>query len=177
MHYAINSKLFDNQQLSVFSELLLAKHFWNEHELLKMAYQKLQLELPNFNDALSLFQSHFILFNALYRLIGNKNFPYAISIEVTRITLIEPTEANDNSTTDPALSAYYLDEENLIITSRSMIQSMLENFGQEFGDYLQSQGNLENNNPTAGTQAAQDQNTPANLSVKKIGDKHKRAAP
>jgi hypothetical protein len=134
--YSINGLLMDANQLTRFSQLLLGRDSWNEYELLKLACAELKIELPNFDDSLSLFQGHFILFNGLYRLIASDDFPRRIVIDVTRISLYELDSSLELPTTNAALMAYYLDEDNLINTSRSMIHTMLEQWGIEFAQYL-----------------------------------------
>jgi hypothetical protein len=134
--YSINGLLMDENQLTRFAQLLLGRDTWNEYELLKLACAELKIELPNFNDSLSLFQGHFILFNGLYRLIASDTFPRRLVIDVTRINLHALDSNLALPATNAALMAYYLDEDNLINTSRSMIHQMLEQWGIEFAQYL-----------------------------------------
>lgn len=135
-NYTINSLLLDAAQLGQFKTLLLSRDYWGEHDLLKETFSQLMLELPNFDDLLSLFQGHFVLYNALYRLINSPELSVRIVIEVTRIQIFTLDDMSNIKPTNQKLMAYYLDEENLIGASRAMIQEMLENWRVEFAQHL-----------------------------------------
>jgi len=135
--FTINSLLLGDAELAIFQDILLSQDSWDEYQLLKQSFARLQRELPDFNDSLSLFQGHFIVFNALYRLIASQQCPKQLALEVTRIQLL-PVDASQ-APLDHTLMNYYLDEENLINTSRSMIETMLDNWGVEFARYLNNE--------------------------------------
>ena len=81
-------------------------------------------------DPLSLFQSHFILFNALYQLgdqwLQNKTGLLQIHCSCIRR---DPWEAGHNGVVkQDKLRAYYLDWTNLSDTDQSQVEAMLDSF-------------------------------------------------
>jgi|TARA_R110000868_G_scaffold217607_1_gene467732 hypothetical protein len=85
-------------------------------------------------DPLSLFQSHFILFNALYQLrdtwLQNKTGLLQIQCSCIRRT---PWEAGqDGVVTQDKLRAYYLDWRNLSDTDQTQVEAMLDSFWLAF---------------------------------------------
>jgi hypothetical protein len=163
MNYAINSLLFTPAQLQQFTNILCARDLWLEHDLLKLTHVEFSRATPNFGDPLSLFQGHFVLFNALYRLIADDTFKPSIELQLTQIKLSDTKPQQINS----ALMAYYLDEENLINTTRTMLGQMLENFGAGFTQYLESQ------HPISDSPAA-NHTTPRSVAISKLTSDHKK---
>lgn len=85
-------------------------------------------------DPLSLFQSHFILFNALYQLQDSwlRNKTGLMQIHCSCIRSI-PWEAGQNGLiTQDKLRAYYLDWTNLSDTDQSQAEALLESFWSGF---------------------------------------------
>jgi hypothetical protein len=85
-------------------------------------------------DPLSLFQSHFILFNALYQLrdtwLRNKTGLLQIHFSCIRCT---PWEAGQNAViTQDKLRAYYLDLTNLSDTDQTQVEALLDSFWLAF---------------------------------------------
>jgi hypothetical protein len=90
----------------------------------------------NLNDLLSLFQTHFVLFNGLYRLrqIWRKEHIGDIGIHTLNILPLpynEQTTGSGLTNSDP-LAEYYLDWNNLIGTSEAKVDSLLSSFWQQF---------------------------------------------
>lgn len=109
----------------------------SEFELLT-ALQKAPYELfpkSAFDDTQLLFQVHFTLYNALYRLqnkgLANKQF--YLDILPTRIVLEPYKEASIDSqqiSIDNKLKQYYLDWRNFSETTEDELNDMLNNFWQ-----------------------------------------------
>lgn len=81
-------------------------------------------------DPLSLFQSHFILFNALYQLqdrwLSNKTGLLQIHCSCIRLN---PWQAGQHGLTkQDKLRAYYLDWTNLNGTDQAQVEALLDNF-------------------------------------------------
>ena len=98
-------------------------------------------------DPLSLFQSHFILFNALYQLqdtwLRNKTWLLQIHCSCIRRN---PWEAGqDGVVTQDKLRAYYLDWKHLSDTDQSQVEALLDSFWLAFSG-MSSQ--VQNNNMT-----------------------------
>lgn len=95
-------------------------------------------------DPLLLFQSHFIVFNALYQLKNTwlQNKTGLLQIHCTSIKR-EPWQAGQEGLiTQDKLGAYYLDWENLSGTDQPQVEAMLDNFWAAFaGIPSQSQNN------------------------------------
>ncbi|MDO6559994.1 DNA-J related domain-containing protein [Paraglaciecola chathamensis] len=90
----------------------------------------------NLNDSLSLFQTHFVLFNGLYQLrqIWRKEHIGDIDIHTLNILPLpynEQTTGSGLTNRDP-LAEYYLDWNNLIGTSAASVESLLSCFWQQF---------------------------------------------
>lgn len=90
----------------------------------------------NLNDSLSLFQTHFVLFNGLYQLrqIWRKEHIGDIDIHTLNILPLpynEQTTGSGLTNSDP-LAEYYLDWNNLIGTSAANVESLLSSFWQQF---------------------------------------------
>jgi hypothetical protein len=96
-------------------------------------------------DPLSLFQSHFIVFNALYQLgdqwLRNKTGLLQIHCSCIRRN---PWEAGQNGVLkQDKLRAYYLDWKNLSDTDQSQVEAMLDSFWLA---YSGMPGQTQNNN-------------------------------
>ncbi len=114
-------------------------------------YQLLQLlkeqgwELPtNADDSVALFTTHFLLFNALYRLqdeywVGNQYLEIsALKIQLHTTNDISDTDKTDSPTsllysTDQSLRDYYLDLSQLELATEESINNLLNQF---WGKYL-----------------------------------------
>ena len=85
-------------------------------------------------DPLSLFQSHFILFNALYQVQGTwlENKTGILQIHCSCIRL-NPWEAGKNGLLEQdKLRAYYLDWTNLSDTDQLQVEALLDSFWLAF---------------------------------------------
>jgi predicted XRE-type DNA-binding protein len=86
------------------------------------------------SDPLSLFQSHFILFNALYQLQGTwlKDKTGLLQIHCSCIRH-DPWQAGQSGLiSQDKLRAYYLDWTNLSDTDQSQVEALLDNFWSAF---------------------------------------------
>jgi hypothetical protein len=84
-------------------------------------------------DALTMFQTHFVLFNCLY-LLKNKWREKKIGqldIGLTRITLLPILESEANIQTEDPLANYYLDWSNLSSTNEYDVETLLDSFWQK----------------------------------------------
>lgn len=116
--------------------LLTQNNGLSEYELFNLLklppYELFSLEA--LRDPLSLFQSHFILFNALYELrdtwLRNKTGLLKIHCSCIRH---HPWEAGQNALLpQDKLRAYYLDWTNLSDTDQSQVDAMLDSFWSAF---------------------------------------------
>lgn len=84
-----------------------------------------------FDDSVSLFRAHFLLFHALYRLREDlvRTQDADLHIESLRIQLLPYSERDRGALSEPdPLRAYYLDPAHLENTSRDDIEAMLGRF-------------------------------------------------
>ncbi|WP_169334460.1 DNA-J related domain-containing protein [Hahella ganghwensis] len=102
------------------------------------------------SDQLNLFQTHFVLFHALYLLRESrwKNHGTWIEISPLSIAASSSPQASDNAArlqvvgkADP-LQSYYLDLSNLTDTSRSDVDKLLNNFWEAYLNPSQRQSAL-----------------------------------
>lgn len=107
-----------------------------EYDLLKQISEQNNQQLALF-DSLVLFQQHFLLFHALYRLRAQQHAVQQghIIIEALNIQWLPYGQTNQDSLTalDP-LSSYYLDLSNLDKTSAQDVDKLLASFWQRFDD-------------------------------------------
>lgn len=98
-------------------------------------------------DPLSLFQSHFIVFNALYQLQDTwlRNKTGLLQIHCTCIRHAPWEVGQSGLITQDKLRAYYLDWTNLNDTDQSQVEALLDNFWLAFSG-IPSQGQ-DNNMP------------------------------
>ncbi|MBU2882401.1 hypothetical protein KO525_06775 [Psychrosphaera sp. B3R10] len=121
-------------------QLLLSGDKFTEFELIdklsKAPYSF--FEVGSLSQNLSLFQTHFILFHALYRLnqLGHETQTFYIEIHVLSIQL---NVISANSTTEPScylesdgLRDYYLDWNNFDKTDSADVASLLSQFWQKY---------------------------------------------
>jgi hypothetical protein len=89
------------------------------------------------SNPLSLFQSHFILFNALYQLqdswLSNKSGLLEIHYSCIRKSPWKPGQAG--LVNQDKLRIYYLDWSNLNNTDQAQVENMLDNFWQAFSGF------------------------------------------
>lgn len=111
-----------------------------EYDLLKLlhAHQCKEDQVAMF-DNLALFQQHFLLFHALYKLCDQQHATQAghIIIEALNIQWL-PYKAAAQQQASPAntdpLRAYYLDIKNLEETSREDVDNLLASFWQKISN-------------------------------------------
>ena len=131
--YSINSYLCSETELSLLLALLKQQTHWQEHALIKQFFPLINRQVADFHDELALYQQHFCLFNALYRLIERKLPECNIQIELCRIEVSQQTQ---HWQPDAALFAYYLNENMLIATDRAEILRLKQAFIDQFQRYL-----------------------------------------
>jgi DnaJ-domain-containing protein 1 len=96
-------------------------------------------------DPLSLFQSHFILFNALYQLQDTwlRNETWLLQIHCSCIRRNHWEEGQNGVVTQDKLRTYYLDWTNLSDTDQSQVEALLDSFWRAFsGMPSQVQNNM-----------------------------------
>jgi len=103
-----------------------------EYELLNALYAGLPKDQrPNLSDSLVLFQQHFCLFHALYKLRDDLHKLQAgtLAIDVLKIQWLatQPQLPNSIAVSDP-LREYYLNLENLSATDRAGVEGLLSSF-------------------------------------------------
>lgn len=102
-----------------------------EHQLLEeIGHSDLGRELPGRADSYSLFQSHFLLFHALYRLRQKLWAEEKVCLEISALRIIvRESEANENvPEAADGLAEYYLDPENYYRASPESVDEMLLRF-------------------------------------------------
>lgn len=121
-------------QLDTAIETLLAEPL-SEFQLLKALQEAPYHLLPKsaFDDNTLLFQVHFTLYNALYRMQhqGIKTKSFYLDILPTKIEKLPFSEKNSlgqELATEDKLKRYYLDWNNFSETTADDIDAMLENF-------------------------------------------------
>ncbi len=90
------------------------------------------------SDKLTLFQTHFMLFNALYRLsdeLASRQLALEIGLVNIRVRALELHEGRAalDSGDRASLRAYYLDWSNFTGATEEGVVELLENFWQHFG--------------------------------------------
>lgn len=133
-----------NSQLDDAIITLLKQGSLSEYELIKQlqASPFHIFEQAIFSSDLALFQTHFIVHNALYRIrdIGLSNGQFDIDILPTNIRLIALNPSNSNSLAIAVtpelikLRAYYLDWQNFHQTEESDVFELLDNFWHRFSN-------------------------------------------
>ena len=121
---ALDSLLSDGRAVSEF-ELL---------QLLKDPPWQLFGE-SSFQDNLSLFQAHFVLFHCLYRLRADwlaENKGY-LKISALNIQRYADISSYPEAPGEQELADYYLDWQNLINTDAREVENLLDSFWQKFG--------------------------------------------
>lgn len=137
----------DNPALDIAILELLEQANPSEFELIK-ALQAEPYQIFNqhiFDNDLSLFQTHFIVYNALYRLrdLGLEHKIYNIDILATKISKVDfdinienkslstPTTNRISNTDAPEtekLRTYYLDWDNFLNTDEHQVKHLLDSF-------------------------------------------------
>lgn len=96
-----------------------------------------------FNDELSLFQTHFVIHNSLYRLrdIGLTQGLYDIDTLTTQLQLLPLTSSDSSAITEvlrpevAKLRSYYLDWDNFAKTDKQEVQNLLGQFWRCYANY------------------------------------------
>lgn len=122
------------QKLLTALENILPQHSLgiSEYGLLKVLQQKpYQLfSKEGLSDPLLLFQTHFILFNALYHLRDRWQAEQKASLDilVTHIRLLPYQKGQIALRKQDKLRAYYLDWQNFSDTNKQDVERLIENF-------------------------------------------------
>lgn len=135
----MNFDLDENPLEPALYEILCAGEKVKEYDLIQILSQAPYhfFETQALSSALTLFQTHFILFNALYRLndSGYQSETFRLIIEPLGIQLLH-NKANPDSAletfVDPGLANYYLDWSNFEGTSKSDVEDLLDSFWSTF---------------------------------------------
>lgn len=122
--------------------LIEQKQSFNEAQLLRQLCESNQAIFQSslFSDDLALFQSHFILFNALHRLNNTGQDSATFSIEIDPSNIVAhfyqetstDTEIKSFSKVDSIMRDYYLDWQNYDKTNKEDVEELLNNFWQKF---------------------------------------------
>ncbi|MBC3767296.1 DNA-J related domain-containing protein [Neptunicella marina] len=108
----------------------------SEYELIRLLADKpYQFFNPNIlGDSLGLYQTHFILFNALYQLRDNWLAQQAadISIHCMKIQIADWTAGSAGLATNDELRRYYLDWDQFKQTGERQVEQLLNQFWRKF---------------------------------------------
>lgn len=112
-------------------------HGMSEHELLRRLAGDEETRGPferAYDDDLSLFQAHFLLFHALYRLQERRleRGEGGVEIGVLRIRLLAPTGSGSALADPDPLQEYYLDLDNLAAMDGPSVRELLTGFWRRF---------------------------------------------
>lgn len=117
----------------------------SEFELIKrLQQQPYNLFKSNvFNDELSLFQTHFVIHNALYRLrdLGLASGSYDIDTLTTQFKLLAINSNDSTELTEQRrpevikLREYYLDWDNFSKTDKDDVQDLLASFWRSYANF------------------------------------------
>lgn len=112
-----------------------------EYDLLKILQQQpYQLfSVEGLADPLRLFQTHFMLFNALYQLKDQwqQRQTASLDILVTHIRFLPYQKGQAGLDKEDKLRAYYLDWQNFNNTSKQDVECLIESFWQSMSDDIQ----------------------------------------
>ncbi|MCU1716243.1 DNA-J related domain-containing protein [Pseudomonas sp. 5P_3.1_Bac2] len=101
----------------------------SEYELIQQLKQQHELDMP-LHDPLDLFRSHFQVFNALYQLRDQLWAQQSATLHISALNIcLLPYQAGsaELSEQDP-LRSYYLDAEQLQVTTEQDVQDLLQSF-------------------------------------------------
>lgn len=117
----------------------------SEFELIKLLQQEPYCLFKRnvFNDELSLFQTHFVIHNALYRLrdVGLSNRSYDIDTLTTQFKLVSLNSNDSKELSEKVrpeiikLREYYLDWDNFAKTNKDDVQELLTGFWQSYANF------------------------------------------
>ncbi|WP_143872459.1 DNA-J related domain-containing protein [Catenovulum sediminis] len=132
-------KLFDALEL-FFTE---QPQSCSEQALIKILQQPPYQIIPQFdsNDAHQLFQIHFALYHALYRLRHKllKNKKAQLTMGLAKIDYQIYTQAPSGVVLKDPLEEYYLDVTHLTSTSQADVESLLEGFWRKYQQYSKTE--------------------------------------
>ncbi len=138
----MHSHKLDLALKNIFDEYLLSakKSSISELDLIRKLQQAPFLLFPDFSftDSFSLFQVHFALYNALYRLQSEllTQQTYIIEIELSRINIQPYTSINSLQIAQlQPLREYYLDWRNFSQTKANDVDDMLNDFWRKMSAY------------------------------------------
>jgi len=110
----------------------------SEHALIVQLADKGLLPQTFNHDKLTLFQTHFLLFNALYR-FSDELAARQLTLDIGLLDItVRPLEAGAGGAVVDAdgrasIREYYLDWSNFANASEASVSELLENFWQDFG--------------------------------------------
>lgn len=140
----------DNPLSKPIEQILIASSgvSWTEHELIRRLVDQNYLAADFGQGSLSLFQTHFMVMNALYRLRRNLEDAQQGSLAISAVAIVyTPTELNaghhNNSHNSQhrniqlrdgrcQLEAYYLSWENLASASTASVDELLNSFWRRY---------------------------------------------
>ena len=106
----------------------------SEFEMIKLLQNDELLPLDGFQDSLRLFQLHFTLFHALYRLRQRlwEKESWHLKIDPLQICLETYQKSEPGLTREDPLQKYYLDTSHLNNATREEVEELLSNFYKRF---------------------------------------------
>lgn len=101
----------------------------SEYELIQQLKQQHQVQMP-LHDPLDLFRSHFQVFNALYQLRDQLWAQQCATLHISalKICLLPYQAGSAGLSEQDALRSYYLDAEQLQVTTEQDVQDLLQSF-------------------------------------------------
>lgn len=131
----------NNPLQSVLHEILIQNlgRVWTEHELITFLISKKHIDKSATQGNLELFQVHFLVMNALYKLQkelwAQKKWQVSISaLEISVNSCIDGagnTEVQAQSV-DPSLQEYYLNWDNFKSASAASVDQLLQGFWEKY---------------------------------------------
>lgn len=111
----------------------------SEHELIKMLVAQKVIQKDFNSTSLSLFHTHFLVFNALYQLNDELGF-HSLALDITPLAIqVVALPCNDEElpasyTATASLRDYYLDWSNCELADDASVNALLDSFWQRFGE-------------------------------------------
>lgn len=140
MHNVENSNLNNKLDKALFKLLSSGDHFSEFQLINRLSASPDNIFTANcLHTTMGLFQTHFVLFNALYRLddLGFETGTFYLNIHVLDINmqLIKPNSLDVRaSIADQELRDYYLNWENLEKTNQLDVEQLLGQFWRKFSE-------------------------------------------
>ena len=121
---------------------ILSQHFgriWTEYELINLLVSKNHIEKSSDRDNFELFQVHFLVMNALYRLQRElwQQKKWQLSISALEISVTNCADDSGNTdvylqSVDSGLQEYYLNWDNFKSASARSVDQLLHGFWEKY---------------------------------------------